>query len=346
MLALPIDAVLPELEQALSGSGVRAVVLEAPPGAGKTTRVPWAVQRLLGDAEVVVSEPRRLAARMAARRVADERGETMGERVGYSVRFEDISSARTRVRYATEGIVLRRLLSEPELRGIGAVILDEFHERHLATDLLLVLLDRLSRTVRPDLKLVVMSATLDAEPIARFLGNCPRIRSEGRMFPVAVEFLPKPDDRPLEKQIVSAVRRAVTEEASGDVLVFLPGAGEIRKAKAALEPLAQEATLLILPLHGDLPISEQARAVEPAKMRKVVLSTNVAESSVTVDGVTVVIDSGQARVAGYSPWSGLPTLALEPVSRASSAQRAGRAGRTRPGRVLRLYTKGDYEGRR
>ena len=346
MLPLPIDAVLPELEQALSGSGVRAVVLEAPPGAGKTTRVPWAVQRLLGDAEVVVSEPRRLAARMAARRVADERGETLGERVGYSVRFEDISSARTRVRYATEGIVLRRLLSEPELRGIGAVILDEFHERHLATDLLLVLLDRLSRTVRPDLKLVVMSATLDAEPIARFLGNCPRIRSEGRMFPVAVEFLPKPDDRPLEKQIVSAVRRAVTEEASGDVLVFLPGAGEIRKAKAALEPLAQEATLLILPLHGDLPIAEQARAVEPAKMRKVVLSTNVAESSVTVDGVTVVIDSGQARVAGYSPWSGLPTLALEPVSRASSAQRAGRAGRTRPGRVLRLYTKGDYEGRR
>ena len=346
MLPLPIDAVLPELMSALSGSGVRAVVLEAPPGAGKTTRVPWAVQHWLGEAEVMVSEPRRLAARMAARRVADERGEALGERIGYSVRFEDVSSARTRVRYATEGIVLRRLLSEPELRGVGAVILDEFHERHLATDLLLVLLDRLSRTVRPDLKLIVMSATLDAEPIARFLGNCPRIRSEGRMFPVAVEFLPKADDRPLEKQIVSAVRRALTEESTGDILVFLPGAGEIRKAKTALEPLAREADLLVLPLHGDLPIAEQARAVEPAKTRKVVLSTNVAESSVTVDGVTVVVDSGQARVAGYSPWSGLPTLALEPVSRASSTQRAGRAGRTRPGRVLRLYTKGDYESRR
>jgi ATP-dependent helicase HrpB len=346
MLPLPIDAVLPELERVLSSKGTRAIVLEAPPGAGKTTRVPWAVQHWLGDVEVVVSEPRRLAARMAARRVADERGEVLGERVGYSVRFEDASSARTRIRYATEGIVLRRLLTEPDLRGIGAVILDEFHERHLATDLLLVLLDRLSRTTRPDLKLVVMSATLDAEPIARYLGDCPRIRSEGRMFPVAIEFLPKPDERPLEKQIVSAVRRAVSEEATGDVLVFLPGAGEIRKAKTALEPLAQEAELLVLPLHGDLPIAEQARAVEPAKSRKVVLSTNVAESSVTVDGVTMVIDSGQARVAGYSPWSGLPTLSLEPISRASSTQRAGRAGRTRPGRVLRLYTKGDYEGRR
>jgi ATP-dependent helicase HrpB len=344
MLALPIDAVLPELERALKGA--RAVVLEAPPGAGKTTRVPWAIQEWLPGGEVVVAEPRRLAARMAAKRVADERGEVLGERVGYSVRFEDVSSARTRIRYATEGIVLRRLLSDPKLPGISTVILDEFHERHLTTDLLLVLLDRLSKNERPDLKLVVMSATLDAEPVARFLGDCPRIRSEGRMFAVSIEFLPKPDDRPLEKQIVSAVRRAVSEEAEGDVLVFLPGAGEIRKAAAALEPLAAEASLLVLPLHGDLPIAEQARAVEPAQARKVVLATNVAESSVTVDGVTVVVDSGLARVAGYSPWSGLPTLGLEPVSRASTTQRAGRAGRTRPGRVFRLYTKGDHEGRR
>ncbi|HEX3776852.1 MAG TPA: ATP-dependent helicase HrpB [Polyangiaceae bacterium] len=344
MLALPIDAVLPELERALGSA--RAVVLEAPPGAGKTTRVPWAVQRLLGDAEVIVAEPRRLAARMAAKRVADERGETLGEFVGYSVRFEEAASARTRVRYATEGIVLRRLLGEPNLARVGAVILDEFHERHLATDLLLVLLDRLSRTTRADLKLVVMSATLDAEPVARFLGDCPRIRSEGRMFPVSIEFLPKPDDRPLEKQIVSAVRRAVSADPSGDILVFLPGAGEIRKASGALEPLSSEASLLVLPLHGDLPIAEQARAVEPAKSRKVVLATNVAESSITVEGVTTVIDSGLARVAGHSPWSGLPTLGLEPVSRASATQRAGRAGRTRAGHVFRLFTKGDYESRR
>ncbi|MEO6599997.1 MAG: helicase-related protein, partial [Polyangiaceae bacterium] len=344
MQALPIDAILAELAEAVRSA--RAVVLEAPPGAGKTTRVPWAVQALLGDAEVLVAEPRRLAARMAARRVADERGEVLGERVGYSVRFEEVASARTRIRYATEGIVLRRLVADPELRGVSAVILDEFHERHLATDLLLVLLDRLTRSTRPDLKLLVMSATLDAEPVARFLGDCPRVRSEGRMFPVSIEFLPKPDERPLEKQIVSAVRQAIHDSPEGDVLVFLPGAGEIRKAKAALEPLANEAMLLVLPLHGDLPIAEQARAVEPQKQRKVVLSTNVAESSVTVDGVTVVIDSGLARVAGYSPWSGLPTLALEPVSRASTTQRAGRAGRTRPGRVLRLYTKGDHESRR
>lgn len=344
MLALPIDAVLPELGEAVRSA--RAVVLEAPPGAGKTTRVPWAVQGWLGDAEVLVAEPRRLAARMAARRVADEHGEVLGERVGYSVRFEDVTSARTRIRYATEGIVLRRLVADPELRGVGAVILDEFHERHLATDLLLVLLDRLSRSARPDLRILVMSATLDAEPVARYLGDCPRVRSEGRLFPVSIEFLPKPDDRPLEKQIVSAVRQAVNDSPEGDVLVFLPGAGEIRKAKAALEPLANEAQLLVLSLHGDLPIAEQARAVEPQKQRKVVLSTNVAESSVTVDGVTVVIDSGLSRVSGFSPWSGLPTLSLEPVSRASTTQRAGRAGRTRPGRVLRLYTKGDHEARR
>jgi len=344
MQALPIDDVLPELERAFRSA--RAVVLEAPPGAGKTTRVPWAIQSWLGDAEVLIAEPRRLAARMAAKRVADEHGEALGERVGYSVRFEDVGGARTRIRYATEGIVLRRLLGDPTLRGVGAVILDEFHERHLATDLLLVLLDRLSRTTRPDLKLVVMSATLDAEPVAHFLGDCPRLRSEGRMFPVSIEYLPKADDRPLEKQIVSAVRQAVNDEPTGDVLVFLPGAGEIRKAKTALEALASEAQLLLLPLHGDLPIAEQARAVEPAKQRKVVLATNVAESSVTVDGVTVVVDSGLARVAGHSPWSGLPTLALEPISRASSTQRAGRAGRTKPGRVLRLYTKPDYDNRR
>jgi len=194
--------------------------------------------------------------------------------------------------------------------------------------------------------LIVMSATLDAEPVAHFLGDCPRVRSEGRLFPITIEFLTKPDDRPLEKQVVSAVRQAVSDSADGDVLVFLPGAGEIRKAKAALEQLASDAHLLVLPLHGDLSIAEQARAVEPAAQRKVVLSTNVAESSITVDGVTVVVDSGLSRVAGYSPWSGLPTLSLEPVSRASTAQRAGRAGRTRPGRVLRLYTKGDHESRR
>jgi ATP-dependent helicase HrpB len=343
VLALPIDSVLPELHRALESA--RAVVLEAPPGAGKTTRVPWAVCEWLGgEREVLVSEPRRLAARMAAHRVASERASKLGERVGYCVRFEEVAGPHTRVRYATEGIVLRRLLSDPELARVGAVVLDEFHERHVTTDLLLVLLNDLSKK-RKDLKLIVMSATLDAEPVARFLDDCPRVRSEGRLFPVNVEFLSKADDRPLEKQVVSAVRSALTQDPDGDVLVFLPGAGEIKRAQTALEPLAAEHGLLVLPLHGDLPIAEQARAIEPAGRRKVVLSTNVAESSVTVDGVTTVVDSGLARVAGHSPWSGLPRLSLEPISRASATQRAGRAGRTRAGRVLRLYTKGDFESR-
>jgi ATP-dependent RNA helicase HrpB len=346
MLPLPIDALLGEIARELTGA--RALVLEAPPGAGKTTRVPWALYEagLAGDREVVVTEPRRLAARLAARHVADERGARLGERVGYSVRFEDVSSRRTRVRYVTEGVLLRRLLDDPELAGAGAIVLDEFHERHLETDLLLALVKRLQASSRADLKLVVMSATLEADPVARYLSNCPLVRSDGRMFPVAVEHVARPDDRPLEKQVASAVRRAVGESPDGDVLVFLPGAAEIRRAARTLETLAAENNLLVLPLHGDLPIAEQARAVERAERRKVVLSTNVAESSITIDGVTAVVDSGLARVASHSPWSGLGALEIAKVSRASAAQRAGRAGRTRAGHVFRLYTEGDWAARR
>jgi ATP-dependent helicase HrpB len=339
---LPIDAVLPRIPSALQSGA--PLVLEAPPGAGKTTRVPWAIHEAFPDSEVIVTEPRRLAARLTAARVASERGQRLGDTVGYSVRFEEVAGPRTRVRYVTEGVLLRRLLGDPELSTVGQIVLDEFHERSLLTDLLLVLLQRL-RERRPELGLTVMSATLDAEPIAALLGAT-RLRSEGRMFPLEIEHLPAVDDRPLEKQIVSAVRSAIARDDGGDVLVFLPGAGEIRRALAALEPLAAEHDLLVLPLHGDLPIAEQARAVERAARRKVVLSTNVAETSVTIDGVTSVIDSGLARVASHSPWSGLPTLATSKISRASAIQRAGRAGRTREGRVLRLYTKGDFESRR
>ena len=344
MQALPIDPVLGEITERLQQA--RQLVLEAPPGAGKTTRVPWALLEVDGFSagEVIVTEPRRLAARMAARRVAGERGERLGERVGYSVRFEQVSGPKTRLKYVTEGVLVRQLLENPTLQGVSAVVLDEFHERHLSTDLLLALLASL-RERRPELGLVVMSATLDAEPIARYLGDCPRVRSEGRMFPVSIEHLPAPDERPLEKQITSAVRRLLTEEPSGDVLVFLPGAGEIRRALESLEALAREHDTLVLPLHGDLPIQEQARAVEPAARRKVVLATNVAESSITIEGVCAVVDSGLSRVAGHSPWSGLPTLGTAKISRASAVQRAGRAGRTRAGRVLRLYTRGDFETR-
>jgi len=338
---LPIDAVLPEIRSVLETGA--PLVLEAPPGAGKTTRVPWAIHEAFPAGEVIVAEPRRLAARLTAARVASERGQRLGDTVGYSVRFEEVSGPKTRIRYVTEGVLLRRLLAQPELPGVAQIVLDEFHERSLLSDLLLVLLQRL-RARRPELGLTVMSATLDAEPVAELLG-ARRVRSEGRTFPLTIEHLPALDERPLDKQIVSAVRTA-TGDDSGDVLVFLPGSGDIRRALTALEALAAERNLLVLPLHGDLPIAEQARAVEPAGRRKVVLSTNVAETSVTIDGVTTVVDSGLSRLASHSPWSGLPTLTTVKISRASATQRAGRAGRTREGRVLRLYTKGDFESRR
>ena len=345
---LPIDPLLSEIRTTVGSAGL--LVLEAPPGAGKTTRVPWALYEARAEAgggddrEILVAEPRRLAARLAARRVASERGVKLGETVGYSVRFEDVAGPRTRVRYVTEGILVRRLLADPTLSGVRAVVLDEFHERHLETDLLLALLVRLRQGPRPDLAIVVMSATLDAEPIARFLA-APRLRSEGRAFPVTIEHLPVPDERPLDKQVTSAVRRLLDADPDGHVLVFLPGIGEIRRSAETLATLAKERGAVVLPLHGDMPLAEQARAVEPSAARKIVLATNVAESSLTIEGVTGVVDSGLSRVAGHSAWTGLATLGLAKVSRASATQRAGRAGRTREGRVLRLYTRGDFEAR-
>ncbi len=348
MQSLPIDSILPEVLSQLRQ--LNNLVLEAPPGAGKTTRMPVALLdgAVANDAEVWVLEPRRLAARMAARRVAEERGERIGETIGYQVRFEEVSSAQTQLRFLTEGVLTRRLLTDPKLARAGIVMLDEFHERHLQADLALALLRRLQRTTRPDLKLVVMSATLDAAPIARFLDDAPRLRSEGKRFDVAIEHLAQPDDRPLQEQVASAVKRLVAENLDGDTLIFLPGAAEIRRAQAACEPIAAKHNLLLLPLHGDLSAEEQDRAVKPASrhgQRKVILSTNVAESSVTIDGVVAVIDSGLARIASHSPWSGLPTLNVGRISKASATQRAGRAGRTRPGKCLRLYTALDFNAR-
>jgi ATP-dependent helicase HrpB len=345
MQALPIDPLLPEIVARLRQSP--NIVLEAPPGAGKTTRVPPALldAKITGDSEVLVLEPRRLAARMAARRVAEERGEKLGETVGYQVRFEEVASAKTRLRFLTEGVLTRRLLSDPTLRNVGVVALDEFHERHLQADLALALLRRLQKTARPDLKLVVMSATLDAGPVASFLDDAPTLRSEGKQFDIAIEYVARPDERPLAEQVAAAVNRLAAEGIDGDTLVFLPGAAEIRRAQAACAAVADRHDLLVLPLHGDLSAEEQDRAVKPAAKRKVILSTNVAESSVTIDGVVAVIDSGLARMASHSPWSGLPTLNVARVSKASATQRAGRAGRTRPGRCLRLYTAQDFNAR-
>jgi len=318
------------------------LVIEAPPGAGKTTRVPPALLEIVSG-EVVVLEPRRIAARLAARRVAWEMAEQVGQTVGYQVRFQEAISSRTRVRFVTEGVLTRRLLSDPTLKGVAAVVLDEFHERHLESDLALALLKRLQRT-RPDLRIIVMSATLDTEQVAQYLDGCPILRSEGRLFEVSIQHLPY-SPKSLEAQLTDALELLIAEEPSGDVLAFLPGAAEIRRAMRESQAVARQANLLVLPLHGDLSPAEQDRAIMPAPQRKVILATNVAESSVTVEGVNAVIDSGLARIATYSQWTGLPTLHVGRVSKASAKQRAGRAGRTGPGRVLRLYGIEDYQRR-
>lgn len=323
-----------------------SLVLEAPPGAGKTTRVPVALLEagLAARGEILVLQPRRIATRLAARFVAAELGERVGDRVGYQVRFEDVSGPKTRIKFVTEGILTRRLLSDPQLRGVDIVVLDEFHERHLSSDLALALLRRLQQTRRPELRIVVMSATLEAAPIAAYL-DAPRLRSEGRRFEVSLEHLQAPDTRFLDQQVLAGVKRLWADGLDGDLLVFLPGSGEIRRAQEALEEFASRHGIELHALHGDLPPGDQDRAVTPSSRRKIILSTNVAETSVTIEGVAAVLDSGLARVASHSPWSGLPVLELQKVSKASAIQRAGRAGRTRAGRCLRLYTQHDYEGR-
>lgn len=326
-LILPIDDILPRIP--LEGN----CAIEAAPGAGKTTRVPaYLMDRI--DGEVIVLEPRRLAARLAARRVASERGERVGESVGYQVRFEDFTGPKTRLRYMTEGVLNRRLASDPTLRGVGAVVLDEFHERHLDGDLALALLLELQKR-RRDLRLIVMSATLDAAPIAAHLGGCPVLRSEGRLYPLEVRYTPESAQK-LEERIAAAL-----DKTQGDVLIFLPGAAEIRRAIEA----CRRSDLLLLPLYGDLSTEEQDRAVEKSTQRKAIFATNIAESSITIDGVTSVIDSGLARVASDSKVTGLPQLSLGKISRASAIQRAGRAARTGPGVCIRLYTEQDFLSR-
>ncbi|HKU44406.1 MAG TPA: ATP-dependent helicase HrpB [Polyangiales bacterium] len=344
MQPLPIDAHLPALIASLREHP--NLILSAEPGAGKTTRVPRALldANFAEQGEILVLEPRRIATRMAARRVAEELDEQVGQRIGYQVRFESVASPRTRVRFVTEGILSRRLVADPRLRDVAVVVLDEFHERSIHGDVGLALLRRLQRGPRPDLKLVVMSATLDAEALARFL-DAPVMQVPGRPYPVSIEYAERPSDTPLEQRVAAAVRRALAAGATGDMLVFLPGAAEIRRAAEACQNVAGDAKLEIALLHGDLPARDQDRAVTRGAQRKLILSTNVAETSLTIDGVDVVIDSGLARAAGHSPFSGLPTLSTQPISRASAQQRAGRAGRTGPGRCLRLYTKHDHDQR-
>lgn len=345
-MRLPIDELLPEILHHLRTGN--HLVLEAPPGAGKTTRVPPALLGLLGQAagEVLVLEPRRLAARLAARYVAGERGEAVGDTVGYQVRFEEVSGPRTRLRFLTEGVLTRRMLSDPDLERVGCVVLDEFHERHLEGDVALALLRRLQRTRRPDLKIVVMSATLDAAPIAQYLAGegkpaLPVLRSTGRQHALDIEYTPH-SAAPVEDQVAAALERLAARGLGGHALVFLPGAFEIRRAQTACAALARRHGWQVLPLYGDQSPEEQDRAVAPCAQTKIILSTNVAESSITIDSVGAVIDSGLARVASHSPWSGLPALQVARISQASANQRAGRAGRTGPGRAIRLYPQEDF----
>ena len=338
MTRLPIDDVLPDVVRHLKRGP--NLVLIAPPGAGKTTRLPQVLvdRSVVGPSQrVVVLEPRRLAARLAARRIAEERKTRLGGEVGYQVRFDDRTSKDSRIVLVTEGILTRRLQSDPFLEGVGAVVLDEFHERSVHADLGLALLREVQQTVRDDLKIVVMSATLDPAPVQRFLGECPVVQSEGRAYPVDVHYLDRPDERPNTDLVVSLCRKAVRAHASGDVLAFLPGVAEIRRAADALASALPD--IDVCPLYGDLPPDAQDRAVQPGPRRKIVLATNIAESSLTIAGVSIVVDGGEQKIARHEPGLGLDRLDRTRISRRSAEQRAGRAGRTGPGHAYRAWTE-------
>ena len=337
---LPIDEVLAAVTGALASAP--NLVLRAPTGAGKTTRVAPALLEADAVAGVVLLlEPRRMAARAAARRIAAERGVALGgDEVGYQVRFDRKATPRTRVVAMTYGIFLRRIQEDPFLDGVGAVIFDEIHERSLDADLALAMARKIQLDARPELRLVAMSATLDAEPLARFLGDAAAVTSEGRSHPVAVRYLSSPGDREMDRAATAAVATALAE-TTGDILVFLPGVGEIRRTSAALAALAKREGLAVMELYGDLPAEQQDAVLTRADRRKVVLSTNVAESSVTIENITAVIDTGLARVLRFDPSVGLDRLEISRIARASADQRAGRAGRTAPGLCLRLWSEHD-----
>jgi len=340
---LPIDEALPDLLRVLEKD--RAAVLVAPPGAGKTTRVPLALldEPWVAGRKVILLEPRRLAARAAAERMARTLGETVGETVGLRVRLGSRTGPRTRIEVVTEGVFGRMILDDPELTGIAAVLFDEFHERSLDADLGLAFALDARGALREDLRLLVMSATLDGARVAGLLGDAPVVRAEGRAFPVETRWLGRDPAARIEDQVSAAVLRALAEE-TGSLLVFLPGQGEIRRTAERLAERVRDPAVEIAPLYGALDRTEQDRAVAPAPpgRRKVVLATSIAETSLTIEGVRVVVDSGLARVPVYEPGSGLTRLATVRVSRAAADQRRGRAGRTEPGVCLRLWEEAGH----
>lgn len=341
-MPLPIEPILPEISGALARG--RNAVLQAPPGAGKTTRVPLA---LLGDdwtrgGTIVMLEPRRLAARASARRMAAMLGEAVGETVGYRVRLDSKVGPRTRIEVVTEGVFLRRLQDDPSLDGVAAVIFDEFHERSLDADLALALCLEVQAGLRDDLRLLAMSATLDGAAVAGLMGGAPVLTSEGRSHPVEVRHA-DPGSRRIEDAVADAVLAALAEE-TGSILAFLPGTAEIRRVQALVEGAGPGPGVVVAPLYGDLPADRQDLAIAPAApgLRKVVLATNIAETSLTIEGVRIVIDAGLVRVSRFDPTSGMTRLETTRVSQASADQRCGRAGRTEPGICIRLWPAGQH----
>ena len=341
MSALPIDPILPDLVAALRSHG--RAVLQAPPGAGKTTRVPLAMLAAnLTEGRIIMLEPRRLATRAAAERLAETLGEPVGQTIGYRMRGETAVSKATKVEVVTEGILTRMIQSDPELAGIGAIVFDEFHERSLNADLGLALAWEIRAALRPDLMILVMSATLDAGPVATMLDDAPILTSEGRAFPVTTHHLPQALSKTtrLESATADMIAQAVAE-TTGGILVFLPGEGEIRRVEAALANRLPP-DCAIRPLYGALPFAAQRAAIAPATQgRKIVLSTAIAETSLTIADIRVVIDAGRARRARFDPSSGMSRLVTERVSRAEATQRAGRAGRVAAGACYKLWTKGE-----
>jgi len=340
----PIDPILPALKEALTAGP--SVVLQAPPGSGKTTRAPLALLETIPPerGRIIMLEPRRLAAVSAARWMAGTLGEEIGQTLGYSIRFDSRVSDQTRIEVVTEGILTRRLQTNTGLEGVAMVIFDEFHERSLQADLALALCLDLRRSLRKGLKILVMSATLDCGPVASLLGGAPVISSAGEAFPVEERYREKDREKPLPEKIGGAVLTAL-RETSGDLLVFLPGAGEIRACGEALRAALEDKSgdLSLHPLYGDLPFEEQERAILPSRRRKIVLATNIAETSLTIEGVKVVIDSGLTRRLQYDPATGMNRLITVAVSRAAAEQRKGRAGRLGPGVCYRLYSRHAFQ---
>lgn len=342
MSNLPIDSVLPELLKAVFK--YQSIILHAPPGAGKTTRVPLALLEVIQPAagRIIMLEPRRIAAVAAARWMAHCLGEEVGQTVGYTIRFESRTSKATRIEVVTEGILTRRIQSDPELAGVALLIFDEFHERSIHADLGLALCREVQQ-LREDLKIIVMSATLNLQPLVRMLNNAPVISSEGRAFAVDMKYLDDKSHVRLSQRVAAAVMRAVNE-TEGDILAFLPGSGEIRACAVQLaESGALHRNVVVYQLYGDLPIAEQQKVIQAAPYRKIVLATSIAETSLTIDGIRTVIDSGVSRRLQFDPGNGLNRLVTVRESRSSAEQRAGRAGRTAPGVCYRLYSQHTFQ---